>query len=188
MNLERPPVVAPEKEPSLQEVMIRRSNGNVHPAKLTGDTDEQGRSIVKWLELNPESGRMEEYTKPVAEQGLGSEAQEILRAQYEQRLNEEMGGAALNAVGENLVEEADTGALEQLLERAPMLREFSADLRKIAIVRAREEKEGHSYGMDQYTSSEAMIDKLVDIMNQIQKSKLGENRREAIYKYIDLLQ
>lgn len=90
----------PEKDSDRQKVFIKRNHtGNVHPAYLTGEQDEQGRSIVEWFELDEESGKMVQRFKPIAEQNLSDEAQETLRLDYEKRLDEEMGGTAVESVG-----------------------------------------------------------------------------------------
>lgn len=97
MNHEIPST--PEKDTDRQKVFIKRNNtGNVHPAYLTTEKDEEGRSIVEWFELDTESGKMVQRFKPVAEQGLGMEAQEALRREYDRRLSEEMGGTAIESL------------------------------------------------------------------------------------------
>lgn len=86
----------PEKDTDRQKVFIQRNNtGNVHPAYLTAEKDEQGRSIVEWFELDTESGKMVQRFKPITEQNLSDEVQETLRLDYEKRLDEEMGAAGL---------------------------------------------------------------------------------------------
>lgn len=97
---------------------------------------------------------------------------------------EELGHNALGASGIE-APAAEPTEMDKLLDRAPVLRHFESQLKQIASMRARERSEGYRHGMSQFDSSERMIDDLLKLASQVEKSKMGEDRRGAIYRYID---
>jgi len=91
----------------------------------------------------------------------------------------------LGSVALSEPEAPELSPLDKLFDKAPVLRMFEEDLRQIADMRRREEGEGPRHGMNQFESSERMIDDLIKRANQVQKWKPGEDRRGAIYSYLN---
>lgn len=184
-------------------VLVKRSgdDGEIQTARYIGIKNEKGRYAV---ELNETfEGTDEKKTRwtdveDLTDEGQARLAGELAATRAESRVEPEslddtlervplkdLGHDALAASG---IERPESKAaqLDRVLDKAPVLRHFESELKQIAAMRKREEKEGYKHGMSQYDSSERMIDDLLKLAGQVEKPKtMSEDRRGAIYRYIE---
>lgn len=184
-------------------ILVKRSgdDGEIQTARYIGIKNEKGRYSV---ELNETfEGTDEKKTRwtdveDLTDEGQARLAGELAATRAESQivsevLDDTLERPSLNDLGHDALAasgierpESKAAQLDRILDKAPVLRHFESELKQIADMRKREDKEGYKQGMSQYDSSERMIDSLLKLAGQVEKPKtMSEDRRGAIYRYID---
>ncbi len=150
-------------------------------SQVPGTSDSTYNDDIDHMRVTP--ARLEELRAELAEKEQNREG----FIEMPDWVKRDIGQDALNMSG--IMEPApEVSQLDKLFDEMPILRTFETDIKRIAAVRQREEDEGYRHGMNQFVTSKKMIDDLIALMYRVEKPKtMSEDRRGAIYRYIDLV-